>query len=167
MELTLLIIAIILMLVGVAGAVLPFVPGPILIFVGALLYAWPGDHFHRISIWTILLLLVLTIVVQVVDFLMGAWGAKKFGGTWRGVVGALAGTLISVFTGQIWALLFLPLVGAILGELLGGMKLRASGRVGTGAFVGMILGGVVRLGASVLMISIFLFDYFFNRQPLL
>ncbi|MBE7560932.1 DUF456 family protein [bacterium] len=79
MELTLLVIAVLLMLIGVAGAVLPAVPGPILIFVGALLYAWPGDHFSRISIWTIVILLVLTILVQVLDFFMGAWGPVSSG----------------------------------------------------------------------------------------
>lgn len=162
MELTLLVIAVLLMLIGVAGAVLPAVPGPILIFVGALLYAWPGDHFSRISIWTIVILLVLTILVQVLDFFMGAWGARKFGGTWRGVAGALLGTLVSIVTGQIWALLFLPLIGAILGELLGGMKLGDSGRVGVGTVVGMVLGMGLRLGVSVVMVSIFLFDYFIN-----
>ena len=164
-EATVIVLTGLLMGVGVAGAVLPFIPGPALIFVAAVLYAWPWDHFAHISMWMLLILLVITALAQLLDFLMGAWGARKFGGTWRGVVGALVGTVVGIFLG-FWPLLFLPIGGAIAGELLGGMPIRESGKVGTGTVVGMILGIGVRLGACVIMITLFFVDYFYNPSIL-
>jgi uncharacterized protein len=160
-EITLLIVAILFQMVGFIGSVVPILPGPILVFVGSLIYAWPTG-FDKVGIWIILLLLVITILVQVLDFLMGAWGAKKFGGTWRGIVGAIAGALISIFSGHIYMIIILPLIGAVVGELIGGMQLKDSSRVGMGTLVGMILGMALRMGAAIVMIGIFWFAYIYR-----
>ncbi|HPE00537.1 MAG TPA: DUF456 family protein, partial [Burkholderiaceae bacterium] len=99
-------IAVILMLVGLAGTVLPALPGVPLIFAGILLAAWIG-HFEAISVTTLVILGLLTAIGVVADFVATALGAKRAGASRYGIIGAALGTVVGVFTG-LWGLVFMP-----------------------------------------------------------
>lgn len=151
-------LALLLVLVGIAGIVLPAIPGLPLVFAGMLLAAWAGD-FQQIGGWTLLLLAVLTLLSIGVDFLASAAGARRVGASRLAVVGALAGTVVGLFFGLVGVFAG-PFVGAVLGELIQrrGVAQRDLGqatRVGIGTWFGIFVGIVLKLTLGFAMIGIF------------
>jgi len=147
-------IAVILMLVGLAGTVLPALPGVPLIFAGILLAAWIG-HFEAISVTTLVILGLLTAIGVVADFVATALGAKRAGASRYGIIGAALGTVVGVFTG-LWGLVFMPLVGAALGEFYAHRDALKAGRVGLATWIGMLLGTAFKLAIALTLIGVFL-----------
>ena len=151
-------IALLLVLVGIAGTVLPAIPGLPLVFAGMLLAAWAGG-FEQIGIGTILLLAVLTLLSIGIDFLASAAGAKRVGASRLAVIGAVVGTLVGLFFGLVGVFAG-PFVGAVVGELLGQRgidreKLGQATRVGLGTWFGILVGTVLKLTLAFAMIGIF------------
>jgi hypothetical protein len=147
-----------LMLLGLIGSVAPALPGPPLIFAGALLYAL-ATRFAPVGWIVIAVLALIAAFSQVMDYLASAWGAKKFGGGKWGVAGSLlggiAGFLLFSFPGMI-AGIFIGAVG--LEYVFGNKEVRAALRVGGGSLVGFLAGVLMKVAISLAMIGIFLFD---------
>lgn len=148
-----------LMLVGLAGTVLPALPGVPLIYAGIVLAAWIGG-FQAISVTTLVFLGVLAAIGVAADFVATALGAKHAGASRYGVIGATLGTLAGVFTG-LWGLVFMPLVGAALGEFYAHRDALKAGRVGLATWVGILLGTAVKLAIALTLIGVFLAALFF------
>ena len=144
-----------LIVIGVAGTVLPVVPGAILVFGGIALAAWIDD-FARIPVWLLLLLAVLTAMAWVVDYLAAAAGAKRAGASKLAIIGAAIGTLAGIFSG-LWGLLFMPLAGAAIGEYVAQRDLRRAGKVGLATWIGLLLGTAVKVALVFAMVGIFVF----------
>jgi uncharacterized protein YqgC (DUF456 family) len=137
----------------VIGTVLPALPGAILVFAGVALGAWI-DNFTRISGWTLLVLGILTLLAWAIDYVAALAGAKKAGASRQALIGAAIGTVAGVFTGFV-GLVFLPLVGAALGEYLAQRELLRAGRVGIATWLGMLVGTVLKVAVVFLMVGIF------------
>ena len=144
-----------LIALGVAGTVLPVLPGAILVFGGIALAAWIDD-FARIPVWLLLLLAVLTAMAWVVDYLAAAAGAKRAGASKLAIIGAAIGTLAGIFSG-LWGLLFMPLAGAAIGEYVAQRDLRRAGKVGLATWIGLLLGTAVKVALVFAMVGIFVF----------
>ena len=153
MTIALWILAVVLIVVGVAGTVLPALPGPILVFAGVALAAWIDD-FARISGWTVGVLGVLTLIAWAVDYIAGALGAKKAGASGLAIAGAAIGTVVGIFTG-LWGLVFMPLVGAVIGEYLARKDAWHASRVGVATWLGMLAGTVAKVAIVFLMVGVF------------
>lgn len=153
MTIALWILAVVLIVGGVVGAVLPALPGAILVFAGVALAAWI-DGFARISGWTVGVLGVLTVIAWVIDYVAAAAGAKKAGASRQAIVGAAVGTVAGVFTGLV-GLIFMPLVGAAIGEYLAQKDALRAGRVGLATWLGMVVGTVVKIAIVFAMVGIF------------
>jgi hypothetical protein len=153
MTIALWIVAITLIVVGVVGTVLPALPGAILVFAGVALGAWIDD-FTRISGWTLLVLGILTLLAWAIDYVAAVAGAKKAGASRQALIGAAIGTVVGVFTGFL-GLVFLPLVGAAVGEYLAQRELLRAGRVGIATWLGMLVGTVLKVAVVFLMFGIF------------
>lgn len=145
--------ALLVMLVGLLGSVLPGIPGPPLILGAAVL--------HRVirpdsgpSTWVLVVLGLLTLFSFGIDFLATSLGAKRLGATWRGAVGAAIGTLLGFFWLPV-GLVLGPLAGAMLLEMAGGRPWREAGRAGLGAMLGIAAGAIGKLGCSMAMIALF------------
>ena len=95
-----LILAIVVVLAGMIGLVLPALPGAPLIFAGLVLAAWAED-FTYVGFWTIVILAVVAVLTYAVDFWATMFGAKKFGASKRAVIGAILGLLVGIFLGFI------------------------------------------------------------------
>jgi uncharacterized protein YqgC (DUF456 family) len=147
------VLAVLLIVVGVVGTVLPALPGAILVFAGVALGAWI-DGFARISGWTVGVLGVLTLIAWLVDFVSGFYGAKHVGASPHALVGAAAGTIVGVFTGLI-GLIFMPLAGAAIGEFLARRDALRAGKVGVATWLGMLVGTVAKVAIVFLMVGIF------------
>jgi uncharacterized protein len=145
-------VAIILVIVGVAGTVLPAMPGAVLVFAGIFIAAWVDD-FTRIGVWTLVLLGVITIASYAVDWISSAIGVKRSGASGRAVVGASLGALFGLFLG-LPGLIIGPFAGAVLAELSVRRDLRGAGRAGLGAWLGFLVGTVAKLGLVFAMIGI-------------
>jgi uncharacterized protein len=143
-----------LMAAGLAGSILPFLPGPPLIVAGALVYAF-ATNWTPIGIGRLIILGVLAVLAYVLSHVAGALGAKRFGGSWWAVVGALVGAVVGVFFVPL-GLLFGPVIGAIAGEFLCSGNLEGSTRSGIGALVGLAAGIVANLGLAIVMVALFL-----------
>jgi uncharacterized protein YqgC (DUF456 family) len=148
------IVVIALMALGVVGTVVPVVPGAVLILLGAVLGAWIDD-WARVSWWTLGTLGMLTIISVVVDFVSGSFGAKRLGASRLAMTGAAVGTLAGMFTG-LWGLLFMPFVGAAIGEYISLRNLERAGRVGIATGVGLLIGTAVKIALAFSMIGIFI-----------
>ena len=151
-------IAVILVLVGIAGTILPALPGLPLVFAGMLLGAWAGD-FAYIGVPTLVVLGVLTALSLVVDFWATALGAKRVGASGKAVAGAVIGTFVGIFFGPI-GLFAGPFVGALLGELWHGREIGQATKVGLGTWLGIVLGIVLKLGVAFAMLGLFAFAWF-------
>lgn len=142
-----------LVFLGLAGVVLPALPGMPLLFAGLLLAAW-ADGFQRVG-WVMLTVLgALTLLSFLVDFLATVFGAKRVGASrkalWGSVLGSVAGLFfmpIGLFVG--------PFVGALAGEYWHGRQLQQATKVGFGTWLGIVLGTATKLGLALAMVGLF------------
>lgn len=152
-------IAAVLALIGIAGVILPALPGLPLVFAGMLLAAW-ANGFQEISGWTIGVLGVLTLLSIGIDFFATAMGAKRVGASRLALIGAVVGTVAGLFFGPV-GLLAGPFIGALAGELIHGREMMQATKVGLGTWLGIVVGVVLKLGLAFAMIGLFAFAWFF------
>jgi uncharacterized protein len=148
-----------LMLVGVgmAGILVPGLPGTPLVFAGLLLAAW-ADGFQNVGAGTIILLAAMTALAFGVDFISASLGAKRAGASREAVIGAALGTLVGIFFGFV-GIICGPFIGAVIGEFLSRRNLEQAGRAGLGTWIGFIFGVGVKLVLAFAMVGIFIIAY--------
>ena len=147
-------VAAILILAGLAGTILPALPGLPLMFIGMLLAAW-ADHFTRISGWTVAVLAVLTLVSVGVDIAATALGAKRVGAGKLAMLGAALGTLFGGLFFNIPGLIIGPFIGAMAAELIRGRELAHASKIGFGTWVGLALGTALKVALAFAMLGVF------------
>ena len=153
------VIGILLVLVGLVGLVIPVLPGSPLIFLGVLAVAW-ADGFTRIGTTGLVFTGVLAALIFVADYLAGAVGAKAFGSSWWGLLGAFLG-LIGGWPLGLPGLILGPIVGAVILEYFKDPDFKRAGKVGIGTLVGFILGTAVKYALAFLLIGVALLFYLF------
>ena len=147
-----------LVLTGLAGAILPALPGVPLVFGGLLLAAW-ADDFQRVS-WVVLVLLgLLTAFSFAIDFAATALGAKRVGASKLAIAGALIGTFAGFLLG-LPGLIFGPFVGAVIGEMLTHGEMQKAARAGFATWMGLIFGTLTKLALIFTMLGTFAFAWF-------
>jgi uncharacterized protein YqgC (DUF456 family) len=147
----------VLITAGMAGAVLPAIPGVPLVFAGMLLAAWT-DHFQHVGALTLSVLGILALFAILIVFFAGLLGARRVGASGRALWGATFGTLIGLFFG-LPGLLLGPFVGAVAGELSAGSKMEKATKVGMGTWLGLLFGTLAKLALCFTMLGIFLFAF--------
>ena len=155
-QLLLYVLAAALILLGLAGTILPALPGLPLMFAGMLLAAW-ADHFTRISGWTIALLALLTLISIAVDIAATAIGARRVGASKLAMLGAALGTVFGGIAFNIPGLILGPFIGAMGGELIHGRELRHASKIGFGTWVGLAIGTALKLAMAFAMLGVFVF----------
>lgn len=151
-------LAVVLVIVGLAGVILPALPGTILIFAGLLLAAG-ADGFARVGIVTLVVIGLIGAASYGVDFAAAAMGAKRLGASRRAMAGAAIGTVLGLFLG-LPGLIIGPFVGAVAGELTAHRDWRRAGKAGVAAWIGFAIGTAVKVGIAFAMIGIFAAAYF-------
>ena len=151
-------LAIVLVVVGIAGTILPALPGLPLVFAGMLLAAWAGD-FQQVGVPMLVVLGLLTVFSLAVDFWATALGAKLVGASRLAIIGAMVGTLAGLFFGPL-GLLIGPFAGAIGGELIHRRSLLKqdlghAARIGVGTWFGILFGSVLKLALAFTMLGLF------------
>src|SRR5215217_5944856 len=180
-------ITLIVMLVSLAGSVLPGLPGVPLIFISALVYAIVTD-FEVVGGLTIVLLGVFAAIALVLDFVATAYGARRFGasnwGTAGGAIGGIVGTLAGALffgVGALFGLLAGTIGGVFVGEYLrhkrhgaapatnpdtpampsGGRDWRGASRAAGGVLVGYLLSAVAQGFLGLLSVVVFILALFY------
>lgn len=146
-------LAVALVVLGLAGAVLPVLPGPPMVFLGLWLGAWIGGY-ERVGGVLVLALAGVMIAAVLLDFVAGALGARRAGASPLAVAGATLGAVVGIFFGLPGVILG-PFVGAVAGELVARRELTGVGDVGVATWVGLVLGAVAKVGLSLFMIGLF------------
>ena len=151
-------LAIVLVVVGIAGTILPALPGLPLVFAGMLLAAWAGD-FQQVGVPMLVVLGLLTVFSLAFDFWATALGAKRVGASRLAIIGAMVGTLAGLFFGPV-GLLLGPFAGAIAGELIHRRSLQKhdlgqAAKIGVGTWFGILFGTVLKLALAFTMLGLF------------
>ncbi|MEK6805019.1 MAG: DUF456 domain-containing protein [Pseudomonadota bacterium] len=147
-----------LVLTGLAGTVLPVLPGVSLVFAGLWLAAWI-EHYEKVSGFIVILLGVLTLLAMGVDVLATALGAKRVGASRQAILGAMLGTFFGLFFG-ILGLLFGPFAGAVIGEFIARGGWQRATAVGLGTWLGLLFGALAKIALSLTMLGVFALAYF-------
>ena len=152
------VLSVLLVLVGIAGTILPALPGLPLVFAGMLLAAWAGD-FQQVGMPMLVVLGLLTLFSLAVDFWATALGAKRVGASKLAIIGAMIGTVAGLFFGPI-GLLMGPFAGAIGGELIHRRSLQKqdlgqAAKIGVGTWFGILFGTVLKLALAFTMLGLF------------
>jgi uncharacterized protein len=144
----LLILAIIFMIAGIIGCLVPVLPGPPFSYIGLILL-----HLTRFGHFTTPVLITLgavTVVVTILDYVFPVWWTKRFGGSKYGTRGATIGLIIGFFIGPLGIILG-PLIGAFVGEMIFKDDIDYAFKAGFGSLLGFLTGIGLKLAASFVM----------------
>ena len=138
MDIILIILGIICLIMGLAGCILPMLPGPPVAYAALILL-----HLtDRVSLSTTELLigLLLVIAIQLLDYFIPMWGTKYTGGggKWANR-GSLIGTIVGMFFLP-WGIIIGPFVGAFMGATKDGMDNTPALKAGFGSLIGFLVG---------------------------
>ncbi len=159
LDIILTILGAILMIVGIAGCILPVLPGVVLNYVGLLLL-----HFtSRVEFSTEFLIgwALVVIAIEVLDYFIPIWGTTKFGGGKKGAWGCTIGVVVGVFVLPPWGIIIFPFVGAVIGELIDDKDVKVALKAGLGAFVGFLAGTFLQVLVALVL------TFFFIKEVLL
>ncbi len=148
-----------LILLGLAGTVLPVLPGTVLVWAGIVLGAWIDD-FGRVSVFTVGVITVLALLAWGLDYVAGLLGAQRAGASKLALIGAAVGTVLGLFMGLV-GVLFMPLVGAAVGEYLARKDELRAVKVGVSTWIGIMLGLLAKLVLSFIMVGVFVAAWLF------
>lgn len=151
------VLAILLMIIGALGIVLPAIPGVPLLFAGMVVAA-AIDDFQRIGWVALGVLGFLTLLSVLIELAAAALGAQRVGASSRAIWAALLGTVIGIFFG-LPGLLLGPFVGAVIGELSVHGRMGRAGRVGVATWLGLIFGTLAKIAVAFAMLGIFILAY--------
>jgi len=141
-----------LIAVGIAGTVLPALPGTAFVLAGIVLIAWIDD-FTRVGVWALAVCALLAALAFVLDYVAGLLGARRAGASPQAIAGAAIGTVAGVFMGLV-GLLFMPLVGAAVGEYLARRDHLRAAHVGVATWLGIMVGLVAKVVLAFVMVGV-------------
>lgn len=153
MDIFLIILGVILLLGGIAGCIIPALPGPPIGYFALAVLSFHSDVARHPSSKVLIWYGIAVLIVTILDYYLPVWGTKKFGGTKAGKNGSIIGLILAIFFPVIGPLTILvgPFVGAVVGELLVGQSQKTAWRSGLGSFLGFVSGTILKLGVVLVM----------------
>jgi len=141
--------------VGMAGAIFPILPGVLAVYAALFVYGL-FFGFGEFGFWFWLFQTSIVAAILIADYIVSAWGVKKFGGTRASVIGSTIGILVGPFVIPGVGLIAGPFLGAWIGELIAGADMKQATKAGVGALVGFLTSTVVKLLLQAIMIILFI-----------
>jgi uncharacterized protein YqgC (DUF456 family) len=155
----LIITGLLLALAGIVGCVLPFIPGPPLSFLSLLVLSW-ARQWEPFSVRFLIIMGLLTVLLTVLDYVIPAGGAKKFGASKAGIWGSLFGMPLGLFFFPPWGIVIGGIAGAFLGELIAGKEGNTALRASWGVFIGYVAGTALKLAFSTIVLFFYIKELF-------
>jgi uncharacterized protein len=153
MDILWLVLGVLLMIGGIAGSVLPFLPGPPLCFIALLIQQLQTQPpYTENFLWT---WAAITVGVTVIDYFIPVYGTKKFGGTRSGMWGCMIGLVGGFWLGPI-GIIIGPFIGAFIGELIANSNSEQALKAAFGSFLGFLAGTMLKLVACFVMVYYFI-----------
>jgi len=143
---------------GIAGLVVPALPGALFLVLGVVVIAW-AEGFERIGWPTILITMVLAVLMTIVDWVASLLGARKMGASTWGVLGAVLGLVAGLFFGLPGILLGPPL-GAFVLEFAKDPEFKRAARAGVGVALGFLLGTAGKLALAAILVGVLVWAWF-------
>ena len=166
MDIILVILGFLFMLSGVLGSFLPILPGPPLSWVGLLLLYLTKSIDNN---WTFLgITLFIALLAVLLDYVIPAMGAKKFGGSKKGMIGTTVGLLIAIVfpVFGFFGIIIWPFIGAIVGELMNKSQTNTAVKAAFGSFVGFLTGTLLKFIISVIYLGFFISTLWEHRSAI-
>lgn len=161
MDIVLLIIAAVFMVLGILGSFLPVLPGVPLSWIGLLIfYLIPGIGLNYLFLG---ITLAITILIYVLNLLIPAYGAKRFGGSKKGMIGATIGLVIGIFAPFPFAVIVCPFLGAFIGEIINKSTSKTAIRAAFGSFLGLMASSFMEFVVCFGFLILFLFQFWSYR----
>jgi hypothetical protein len=159
MDVLIIVICFILIILGLVGVILPFLPGLAFVWLGVLIYAI-NTGFETISLATIIVFSVVTLLFTVLDLAAPLLGAKKYKASKFGIMGAFAGTFLGVLILGPVGIVLGPFLGALAGELLSGKEHSQAFNSAFGTVLGLLFGALLKLVFGLVMFGFFIVSFF-------
>lgn len=157
MSVVLSVVGVVLLLAGVAGLVLPVLPGAVLLVLGVVALAWAGN-FTVVGWGTIAFAGATGLAITAVDWAASVLGAKAFGASKWAVIGSAAGLVVGLFLG-LPGIVLGPPVGALVFEYAKDPNFERALKAGVGAFVGFLVGSVVKVTLAFVLVGVVALRY--------
>lgn len=151
-DIILVVVGVCFLLVGLAGCILPVIPGPPLCYVALLLLQ--VSRFADFSAKFLVVTAAITVFITLLDYLLPVWGAKRWGGSRMGAVGAVIGLLVGLLFPPV-GIIAGPFLGAVAGELISGRSAHIALRAGLGSFIGFLFGAGMKLTVCLAFVFYF------------
>jgi hypothetical protein len=148
------IVSVALIVVGLAGTVLPALPGTLFVLGGIVLGAWIDDFVH-VGATALTIVTVLAVLAWVLDYVAGLLGARKAGASKQAIIGAALGTVVGLFMGLV-GVFFMPLIGAAIGEYIAQKDHARAAHVGVATWLGIMAGMIAKVVLAFMMIGVFI-----------
>lgn len=149
----------VLMLVGLAGIVLPFIPGVPLAWLGLFIFAI-GTGFERISVTTTVVFFIIMLLTLALDFIAPMLGAKKYRASKWSIIGASFGLLVGIMVFGFWGIILGPFIGALVGEVIARREWSQAFKSAFGTVIGFLSGILVKIVIVLIMIGFFAASWF-------
>lgn len=145
-------------MVGIIGSFIPVIPGPPLSWLGLLLLY--NTEEVPFDLWFIVVTGAIALLATLLDYYLPVVGTKKYGGSKRGVWGAIIGLFVAVFFPILgpFGILIWPFLGAFLGELSQQKSQKNALRAAWGSFLGFLTGTLIKFGISLVYAGIFIYQ---------
>ena len=155
MEILILIVSLLFVLVGIAGSVLPVLPGPPLSWIGLLiLYTMPNIKFDY---WTLGITFVLTLIIVILDYVIPSQGTKRFGGSKYGIWGTNIGLIVGILAPIPFGFIIVPFVGAFIGELIFDQNdSKRALKAATGSLIGFLASTFIKFVFCMVLLGIYI-----------
>jgi len=155
MDIVLAILGTVFIMGGIAGCILPVLPGPVIGYGGLILLEL--TKYADFSAFFLIIFAVVAVGVILLDYFVPIWGTKRYGGSKYGIWGATIGVFIGIFMFPPLGIIIFPIIGAIIGEMIRGANTNESFKAGFGSFIGFLLGTGLKL------ISVFVMAFYYFR----
>ena len=154
------IISTILILIGLLGTILPFLPGVFIAWLGLFIFAF-GTGFERISTLTTIIFFIAMLLTLAFDLFVPILMAKRFkASSWERTLGGSLGSFLGRITMGSPGMIFGPFLGTIIGELIDSWKHGQTVKIALGIFLGVIAGILVKIIVVLIMLGFLIASWF-------
>ena len=154
MDIFLVVLGALCIIVGIAGSLLPVLPGPIISWVGLLLLYVTKAIPTNLTL--LIVTLVIVVVISVLDYVIPSMGTKRFGGTKAGIMGTSIGLVVGLFAPIPGGIIIGPFVGAFIGELLNKSNSKTALKAAFGSFIGFMASTFMKFLITVIYLGLFI-----------